>query len=258
MKTLLIGDTHLMSRLILPKASEIILQSEVRRVIIVGDYTDQWGGTKHENWYKDDLRFLYKWKQKMISQGIEVILLAGNHDVPYLIDHQVYYSVENLNAFNWVKEMLFDLELQIAYQLDDYLVSHAGYTTSYQLEEWHLRTLTPENRNGLIWLHNHIGLSRGGTYITGSPIWADLNHDLNEFYHEDYQKQIVGHTPVKTIQTNQQIIAIDSFSLNRNHQPLGNGDMLLYECGNLTVVNNPNWESEDNQEAIRQCFQEGL
>jgi len=199
-----------MNQLILPKASELVLELKVKRIIMIGDYTDQWGGTICENWYKDDLRFLYQWKQEMKLQGIEVVLLAGNHDVPYLIDKQIYYSVSNLNAFNWVKEILFDLDLQIAYQLDNYLVSHAGYTEDYWLEEWHFNPLTPENKEELIWLHDHVGLSRGGKYITGSPIWADLNHDLNNFFHQEYPKQIVGHTPIGVIQTNNSIIGIDT------------------------------------------------
>jgi len=43
MKTLLIGDTHLMARIILPKASDIIQELDVKRVVLMGDYTDQWG-----------------------------------------------------------------------------------------------------------------------------------------------------------------------------------------------------------------------
>jgi len=245
-----------MSRLILPRVNEVAEELEIQKIILMGDYTDQWEGTKQDNWYKDDLRFLYKWRQEMQTQGIEIIMLAGNHDVPYLIDEQIYYSVENLNTFNWVKEMLFDLELQIAYQLDDYLISHAGYTEDYRLEEWHLRTLTPNDKKGLIWLNNHVGLSRSGVYITGSPIWADLNHDLKKFPHQDYPKQIVGHTPLQNIQVNQPIIGIDSFSLDRRHQPFGSGDMLLYDNGSLSVVENPNWYSKANEISIKKMFQE--
>jgi len=256
MKTLLVGDTHLMSRLILPRVNKVVSELQINRIIMMGDYTDQWGGIMRDEWYKDDLRLLYKWKQEMTSQGIEVIMLAGNHDVPYLIDKQVYYSVSNPITFDWVKEMLFDLELQIAYQLDDHLVSHAGYTEDYRLEEWHLKSLTPEYKNELIWLDNHVGLSRNGMYITGSPIWADLNHDLNKFFNHKHQKQIVGHTPVEAINMNRTIIGIDTFSLTRDYRPLGNGDLLLYENGSLTIIKNPKWQSENNQELINRYFQE--
>ena len=254
MKTLLIGDTHLMSRLILQKANEVILELAIKRVILMGDYTDQWAGTQFENWYKDDLRFLYRWKQDMLSQGIEVILLVGNHDVPYLVDKPVYYSVKNQKAFEWVREMLFNLELRIAYKLGNYLISHAGYTISYEPEKWHFKTLALENKEELISLHDHVGLSRGGRYMTGSPIWADLNRDLYEFYNRSHPKQIVGHTPVEGISLGQEIIGVDTFSLRTNYQPLGNGEMLLYEDEKLTIIENLDWKSKENQAQINEFF----
>ncbi|MCL2559408.1 MAG: metallophosphoesterase [Turicibacter sp.] len=255
MKTLIIGDTHLMCRLILPRVSEFILELDIKRVILTGDYTDQWGGTNRDDWYQDDLRFLYRWKQEMISQRIEVILLTGNHDIPYLTNQPAYYSAENPATFQWIREMLFDLELQIAYQLGDFLISHAGYTEDYRLEEWHLETLTPEHEGGLIWLNRHVGLSRSGTYVTGSPVWADLNYDLLPFYNKDYPLQIVGHTPIANIDINQTIIGIDSFSLTRSHFPVGSGEMLLYEDGKLSVIENISWNSDANQKAINRYFE---
>ena len=243
-----------MSRIILPRVSKLSLELNIERIILVGDYTDQWEGTNRDDWYRDDLRFLYKWKQRMMSQGIEVILLAGNHDIPYLINQPVYYSIKNPDTFGWVREMLFDLELRIAYQLDDYLISHAGYTQDYQLEEWHFTTLTPEHEVGLTWLYNRIGISRGGRCVTGGPVWADLYRDLANRYNKDYPKQIVGHTSVRSIGLEQTIIGVDSFSLTRTHHPIGNGDMLLYEEGELTVIENSDWNSDENQEKIRKLF----
>jgi len=210
------------------------------------------GGVDRDDWYKDDLRFLYSWKQEMASLGIEVVLLAGNHDIPYLINQSVYYSVKNPQTFQWVREILFDLELQIAYQLDDHLLSHAGYTEDYQPEEWHFRKILLDDEKYLIWLHDHVGLSRGGRHITGSPVWADLNRDLYERFNNSYPKQIVGHTSVENIDTKRTIIGVDTFSLTRNHQPLGNGDMLLFEDGELTVVKNSDWKTKENQKIIRE------
>jgi len=244
LKTLLIGDTHLMCRLILPMVKRVIQVKAVERVILMGDYTDQWGAIGYPEMYKDDLRFLYRWKSEMIANEVEVILLAGNHDIPYLIDKQVYYSVVDVFAFEWIKEMLYDLELQVAYRLGDYLVSHAGYTKDYEPMKWHFETLTSDHVEKLISLHEHVGMSRGGRFITGSPVWADLNWDLKEFYHHDFPKQIVGHTPVETIDLMSYRLGIDTFSLTKNYQPFGDGGMLLYKNGNLSVVENYEWRSD--------------
>ena len=243
-----------MARIILPKVDEIVQELDIKRVILVGDYTDQWGCTVLDNVYKDDLRFLYRWKQEMVSQGVEIVMLAGNHDVPYLIDKQVSYSVANLFTFEWIKQLLYDLELQIAYQLDNYLVSHAGYTEDYEPLEWHFKTIVPEYKEKLDELHNHIGLSRGGRYITGSPIWADLKWDMTEYYHKGFPKQIVGHSRIDSISLEKDIVGIDTFSLGTNYQPLGNGDILIYEDGNLTVADFPEWRSREYQNKRSECF----
>ena len=254
MKTLLIGDTHLMARIILPKVSAIVQELAVNRVIFTGDYTDQWGCVGLDNCYKDDLRFLYRWKQEMISQEIEVVMLIGNHDAPYLIGKQVNYSVANVFTFEWVKKMLYNLELQIAYWLDDFLISHAGYTANYEPMKWHFETITKDYQKKLQSLHNHVGLSRRGRYITGSPIWADLKRDMIEYYHKDFPKQIVGHSRVDSISLDENIIGIDTFSLDTNHQPLGNGDMLVHENGELTIINFPEWQSKVYQKQRNECF----
>ena len=242
-----------MNRLILPHVSQIVRERNVRRIILMGDYTDQWKQETNNSLYEDDLRFLYKWRTKMIADGIEIVMLVGNHDVPYLIDEPVHYSATNSNTFQWLKEMLYGLNLQVAYQLDDYLISHAGYTEDYQLEDWHLRAITPEDKSKLIWLHNHVGLSRGGRYITGSPIWADLERDLYDYRHKDRPKQIVGHTPVEAINIRGQIVGVDTFSLTQSYQPIGNGDMLLYDNGKLEIVKHYFWKTSSRK--INEYFQ---
>ena len=245
MKTLLVGDTHLMCGLILSFVSTVIKKRDVKRVILMGDYTDQWGCLSCPDIYKDDLRLLYDWKVAQEQQGIHVILLAGNHDVPYLINEKVYYSLANQQGFQWVKEILLSLKLQIAYQLDDYLVSHAGYTEDYEPEAWHFESLLAQHLYDLKVLHEQAGISRGGRFKTGSPIWADFNRDLAVNPNLNHLKQIVGHTPVRKIETAKQTIPIDTFSLDRAHFPIGDGSMLLYNEGNFQVIENPTWVYEE-------------
>ena len=47
MKTLLIGDLHLKSQLILPIVDRIIQTHNIKRVIFLGDYVDLHGQTKN-------------------------------------------------------------------------------------------------------------------------------------------------------------------------------------------------------------------
>ncbi len=59
MKTLLIGDLHLKSQLILPIVDKIIQTHNIKRIIFLGDYVDLHGQTNNIQLYAKDLTFLY-------------------------------------------------------------------------------------------------------------------------------------------------------------------------------------------------------
>lgn len=137
MKTLLIGDLHLKSQLILPIVDRIIQTHNIKRVIFLGDYVDLHGQTNNIQLYAKDLTFLYSWKIDKEQNGIEVINLIGNHDAYYLLGDQAPFSIQNLEVFFAVQGLLQDLKLQVTYQLDDYLVSHAGFNQIFDPQKWH-------------------------------------------------------------------------------------------------------------------------
>lgn len=100
MKTLLIGDLHLKSQLILPIVDKIIQTHNIKRVIFLGDYVDLHGQTKNIQLYAKDLTFLYSWKIDKEQNGIDVINLIGNHDAYYLLGEQAPFSIKNLEFFS--------------------------------------------------------------------------------------------------------------------------------------------------------------
>ncbi|CEW54371.1 metallophosphoesterase [Streptococcus pneumoniae] len=211
MKTLLIGDLHLKSQLILPIVDKIIQTHNIKRIIFLGDYVDLHGQTNNIQLYAKDLTFLYSWKIDKEQNGIDVINLIGNHDAYYLLGEQAPFSIQNLEVFFSVKELLQDLKLQIAYQLDDYLVSHAGFNLIFDPKEWHFNLYTKEYEEELELLPN-----------------------------QDFPKQIVGHTPKESIDISKNVIGIDTFSLyidkDNKYQFIGNGDLLVYDQGHFEVI----------------------
>lgn len=211
MKTLLIGDLHLKSQLILPIVDKIIQTHNIKRIIFLGDYVDLHGQTNNIQLYAKDLTFLYSWKIDKEQNGIDVINLIGNHDAYYLLGEQAPFSIQNLEVFFAVKELLQDLKLQVAYQLDDYLVSHAGFNLIFDPKEWHFNLYTKEHEEELELLPN-----------------------------QDFPKQIVGHTPKESIDISKNVIGIDTFSLyidkDNKYQFIGNGDLLVYDQGHFEVI----------------------
>lgn len=164
-----------------------------------------------------------KLKTDLEIKGIEVILLIGNHDVPYLTFRPMSYSLMKISDFYRIGEALWMLKPQIAYQLDEYLVSHAGYTEHFQLEEWHLNPVTYDHKADLLLLNQQVSWARGGRYRTGSPIWADFHQELSQFPNPNFSKQIVGHTPVRKIHISESeyLINIDTFSLDSEFNLVG-------------------------------------
>lgn len=239
MKTLLIGDLHLKSQLILSIVDRIIQTHNIKRVIFLGDYVDLHGQTNNIQLYAKDLTFLYSWKIDKEQNGIEVINLIGNHDAYYLLGDQAPFSIQNLEVFFAVQGLLQDLKLQVTYQLDDYLVSHAGFNQIFDPQKWHFSPYTKEHEEELDILAYTIGPMRGGEALGGSPLWAHFR-ELELLPNQDFPKQIVGHTPKESIDISKNIIGIDTFSLyidkDNKYQFIGNGDLLVYDQGRLEII----------------------
>lgn len=194
--------------------------SEYDRIIFLGDYMDPYDFEKIS---VEDALINFEEIIDFANKNIDkVILLLGNHDMPY-------YSQEYKN-FSWYhcrhsKKFHNDIAglftenkdlFQIAYQYDNILFTHAGVTPGWLktvfTEDYKLTSLndlvcslnnlvnTPE---GLKYLYM-ISEDRGGRDKYASCIWADVSDTM--WYQEIMQnpnypvqpimkvKQIYGHT----------------------------------------------------------------
>ena len=243
MKTLFLGDLHLMCGLILPNIELLMDEYNVMRVVMTGDYVDQWGMIYNDYLYRKDLTYLLEWKSQKKEQGREIITLIGNHEIPYLTGEKAVYSADSYDTFRTIRELLLALDMQVAYKVEEYLVSHSGYTVDYAVEDWHFDAINDTYTERLKTLYHHVGFCRGGSYFSGSPIWADLQGELSKRPNRNYDKQIVGHSPVSTVTKLKDIdiIAVDTFSLSREHLPLGDGSVLIYDSNKTMVAENIWW-----------------
>lgn len=262
MKTLLVGDLHLKAQIVLPLIEEKVRKLSCCRVILMGDYTDAYDQTRNLDLYVNELDYLLMWKSKMQTLGIEVVTLLGNHDAPYFTNNPKMYSVRDVGTFIIVRDKLLKLGLQVAFQLEDYLISHAGYTEDYELEDWHLSILIKEDVEKIDRLDKHVGRARGGQYRLGSPIWSDFDMELSIFPNQKHPKQIVGHTPQKQINIEQKesfrLIGIDTFTVIPKKQSpyfeqTGSGEILLYENGKTKIIPLP-WRNDDVIQLIGSKF----
>ncbi|EIB6819137.1 metallophosphoesterase, partial [Enterococcus faecalis] len=116
MKTLLVGDLHLKARLMLPIIERKTYELKCKRIIFIGDYVDDYFQEFNVELFINDLNYLLNWKRKMESKGINCIFLLGNHDAAYLTNQPRAYSLQDKNFFIKTRNLLFELELQVAFR----------------------------------------------------------------------------------------------------------------------------------------------
>jgi len=123
MKTILIGDIH--GRDVWKK---IVEHENADKVIFIGDYFDSFNISHPDQM----INFLDIIEYKK-SSGKEVIMLIGNHDYHYMKDINETYSGFNAGIKPAISILLEDNKkhLQMAYQMDDFLFTHAGVSSKF-------------------------------------------------------------------------------------------------------------------------------
>lgn len=240
MKALLVGDLHLKEQIILPMVEKIAKESQCDTIILMGDYLDSHGQKQNKLLYAEALQYLVHWKKRLRKEGINIIMLLGNHDAPYLTDTHTQYSVDDETLFKIIQSQLYRLRLQVATTVGDYVISHAGFCGNNKLETWHTRPLAPMDKPRISSLYANVGRARGGNQKYGSPIWADFD-ELTSYANKHYPRQIVAHTPQYNIDLTNPLIGIDTFS------PIGDGSLLLLDDNNHIEIVETEWKSEKIQ-----------
>lgn len=176
-KTLIIPDIHLKTDKILDHARNILEKDkEIKQVIFLGDYFDDWGLDNSYNDYKKTINDLLKF-----TLDYNCHFLIGNHDVPYLTGKLRHYSSKHPEIVEEANIFLQAIKPQVAILCNGYLLSHAGFVNEPKKQDF-----KPLN----------IKLFEKYEQDEYSPLWIRPN-DL--FLSSKLRKQIVGHTPVTSI-----------------------------------------------------------
>lgn len=212
MKILVIGDIHGRSNWKFKGDIEQLvkfpnLATNYDKYIFLGDYVDSF--TETNAVILHNLKEIIQLKKNYPDK---IVLLLGNHDLQYMFNYnnhgcsgyrpQMYQELHKLFKEN---KNLF----QPVYQIQNYLFTHAGVTTTWLqkiTEETTVKHKVNINRNMDEVINEmfiaydsklfNVGRCRGGYYPSGGPFWADKHESSNAIlpnYH-----QIVGHHPVNT------------------------------------------------------------
>lgn len=196
MKVLAVGDIH--TKMWIIDLVEKVLD-DYDAVVFVGDYADNWEASALDSintWVR-----LWYLQQK---HGNKVKAVLGNHDYAYL--YSEYCTGHNDMTEVWLnvpenkflKKWLYSLPVTL--EIDDVTYAHAGID-----ERW----------NGT------------GMWEDTSPVWV-----RPEWAQYKKIKQVVGHTPQKTVtEVEPDIWVIDTFSQYPNGTSIGDGSMLVITDG---------------------------
>lgn len=191
-KLLIIPDIHGRSNW-----KDIVENSNYDKVIFLGDYLDPYPGEATKREAIDNFREIIEFKN---TNKEKVILLLGNHDVPYyskdyFIEYLCRYDHQNHKE---IEELFKQTDFQFTYlregndHLCDVLFSHAGVN-----QRWFEQIESPEDLESFC--KNNIqelaqcSYMRGGMASQGSLIWADVREHLISAEHYN-AFQIFGHT----------------------------------------------------------------
>lgn len=175
-----------------------VLENKDDGIIFLGDYSDPYPseGITHKQ-AVEQLNDIIQFKKNNMDR---VILLLGNHDDHYIHSNHAYsrFSEENFEEYNALYVENFNL-FQIAYQRDSYLFTHAGVIPDWWNRHKNLFDSKIPIADSLNKAYKEfpdiffeISTWRGGKFIYGSPIWADVY----EHHSKGFKKfiQIFGHS----------------------------------------------------------------
>lgn len=218
-KILIIPDIHGRNFWDKPITDIIDNKLNVDKIIFLGDYFDPYsmeGISEYDamiNWFN-----LINKVKCNISPN-KYIFLIGNHDAHYISD--VFCNISggsrfSFNNYNAIKGIfqdnvdLFQLAHEEVVDGKKILFTHAGITNIWvdrhkglldnNCDAYHIRELIHSKRGWKALAE--CGFFRGGNFLTGSPLWSDINEHFNLKDNQPleingYNYQIFGHTMQK-------------------------------------------------------------
>jgi len=241
MKTLVLGDTH--GR---PYWKDIVLNEQPDRVIFIGDYFDAYDDyTAAEQMH--NFKEIIEYKE---SNKTEVIMMIGNHDYHYMRGVDEHYSGYQFGARPAIEQLLEDNKqhMQMCYQMDDYLFSHAGVSYDWLIiNKWEGWESVEEKVNDL-WeytprVFGFAGWNPYGDSVISSPIWIRPK-SLQQANYDTLRTsliQVVGHTQQDQIDrkgksTGGRYYYIDTLGTSGEYMIIDNGDIKFNIYKNETAT----------------------
>lgn len=233
-RVLVIPDIHLKSE-IFDRAEKILEDGKADFAIQLGDIFDDW-----------DMQFAIAFYQKTAQRAIafqkkfpNTLWCMGNHDFGYYYPeygrretgHSKLMEQEMTKLLQEMKAT--GIQQETVHVVDRVIFSHAGVTESWIDRQKRLVTYPAD---GWVGIGDMLRLARNASqdelWRENSPIWARpqlTQHSTGLWWPERYM-QVVGHTPVKGITFENNLLSTDVFSTYSNGAPIGDDRFVVVDA----------------------------
>ena len=214
-KIFVIPDIHLKPWMF-DKAKNLILEDKYDAVVLLGDLVDDWGQERNIKLYNDTFDAAIDF----VKSHPDTFWCYGNHDVSYIwqameTGYSHFAEVTVIERLNELKKALPPENTAFIHRFDNTLFSHAGLVESFVLH----RFANDTDIDYIISKINRMG--EKDLWRDNSPIWARPQIEIMRLYPMGYL-QVVGHTPVKEVIYEENLLTLDNFSTHQDGRPIGN------------------------------------
>lgn len=233
MKILIIPDVHL-NHFMFDWASDLMNKGIADRAVCLMDIADDWGKQYERDLYIQS----YDAAIRFAKEYPDTLWCYGNHDISYIwsrTESGFSWFAQKIvqNKMQELKEALPD-ERQLAYlhRIDNVLFSHGGLADGFVRN-----FVSPGKNNNIDAVVETInGFGANEMWNDWSPIWYRPQHYKGKMYKPRKLLQVVGHTPVKFIFQQGNVLSCDVFSRNRSGKSIGTEE--------FPVLDTLTWEYE--------------
>lgn len=230
MKILVIPDVHL-KPFMFDQAAQLLKKGEADRAVCLMDIADDWGKQYEIYLYVQT----YDAAIRFAKEFPDTLWCYGNHDLsyPWQCKESGYSPIAPLVVCEKLEELRKALpdEGQMAYlqRADNVLFSHGGLADAF------VRKYVPSKQYNDVdaVLETVNGFERWSMWQDMSPIWLRPQYSHEKMYKPRKLLQVVGHTPVRSIERIGNLISCDTFSTYSNGERFGNWA--------FTVVDTETW-----------------
>lgn len=231
MKVLIIPDVHLKPEMF-TDAEAIIKDMHPDVTICLGDLVDDWECGNKADCYTATLNAALSFEQN----HPETLFCYGNHDLAYLWDVWCSGKTEYFNVmvaavrgFRRLYSAIPEGNLAFVHRIDNVLFSHAGISRMFVRE--HFTAADYDHTDRIVAGMNHLRME--DMWNDDSPIWLRPQRvyqgsAINMYKPRTYL-QVVGHSPMKEITRERNLLSCDVFSLCRDRSPYGAGEFTLLD-----------------------------